>query len=96
MYQLKKIKENLKETMKMNFVLEKTVITTIICIIIQISPIITTNSRTRLTPNETTSLLEKINLVTASTSSINDWFDRLNDQYRLLSQIIAAIAWELR
>lgn len=80
----------------MNFVPKKTIITVIISILIQISPIITINASTKLTQNETTILLQKLNLPNASTSSINDWFDRVNDQYRLLSQIIAAIAWELR
>ncbi|XP_063697981.1 angiotensin-converting enzyme-like [Culicoides brevitarsis] len=67
--------------------------------ILRIFPIICANnatSRTRLTQNETNLLLQKFNLLTFSNNDdIDDWFDRLNEQHRLLSQIIAAIAWEL-
>lgn len=86
-----------KVGVSMDFVLKKGLITVIVSLIIQITPIITINSNTKLTQNETALLLQKCNLPTASSAtSLNDWFDTLNDQYRLLSRIIAAIAWELR
>lgn len=91
------IKSVTKVCVDMDFVLKKGLITVIVSLIIQITPIITINSNTKLTQNETASLLQKCNLPTASSAtSLNDWFDTLNDQYRLLSRIIAAIAWELR
>uniref|UniRef100_A0A336MCD1 Angiotensin-converting enzyme n=1 Tax=Culicoides sonorensis TaxID=179676 RepID=A0A336MCD1_CULSO len=75
----------------MNFT-KKSIITLIITLIAQIIPLITC-AKTILSQNETKSLLEKRIPITAD--SVNDWFITLNDQYKILSQITATIAWEL-
>uniref|UniRef100_A0A336KF21 Angiotensin-converting enzyme n=1 Tax=Culicoides sonorensis TaxID=179676 RepID=A0A336KF21_CULSO len=75
----------------MNFT-KKSIITLIFTLIAQIIPLITC-AKTVLSQNETKSLLE--NRIPITADSVNDWFITLNDQYKILSQITATIAWEL-